>query len=78
MLVRNVEILDDDRADELLTIINMIGYAIAVAGNIGVQEGLSDLKAARSKLVAELQQIGFPDLSPDELSRLARVPAGHC
>lgn len=78
MLVRNVERLDDDRADELLAIINMIGYAIGVAGDIGVQEGLSDLKAARSKLVAELQQIGFPDLSPDELSRLARVPAGHC
>lgn len=78
MLVKNVEMPVEDRADELLAIINMIGYAIGVASDIGVQDGVSDLQTARMKLVLELRQISFGDLSLDELSRLARAPAGHC
>lgn len=68
----------EDRADELMAIINMVGYAIGVAGDLGVQGGVADLEAARMKLILELRQIGFGDLSVEEMSRLARAPAGHC
>jgi hypothetical protein len=78
MRARNVQIPVEDRVDELLAIINMIGYAIGVAGDIGVKDGISDLESARMKLVLELQQISFGDLSLDEMSRLARAQPGHC
>jgi hypothetical protein len=78
MLVGNLETAAEDRADELLAIINMIGYAIGVASDLGVPDGVSDLETARMKLVLELRQISFTGLSPEEVSRLARASAGRC
>lgn len=78
MRMKRAELPAADRADELMAIINMVGYAIGVAGDLGVQDGVADLEAARMKLILELRQIGFGDLSVEEMSRLARAPAGHC
>jgi hypothetical protein len=78
MRAKSVEMPVEERANELLAIINMVGYAIGVAGDLGVQEGVADLETARMKLVLELRQISFGDLTVEEMSRLARAPAGHC
>jgi hypothetical protein len=78
MRAKSVEMPVEERANELLAIINMVGYAIGVAGDLGVQEGVADLETARMKLVLELRQISFGDLTLEEMSRLARAPAGHC
>ena len=68
----------EDQADELLAIINMIGFTIGAARDLGVDHGVDELEAARVKLVAQWREIGLPDLSLDELSRLARTAAGRC
>lgn len=68
----------EDQADELLAIINMIGFTIGAARELGVDDGVHELEAARVKLVAQWREIGLSDLSLDHLSRLARTAAGRC
>ncbi len=68
----------EDQADELLAIINMIGFTIGAARELGVDDGVDELEAARVKLVAQWREIGLSDLSLDDLSRLARTTAGRC
>lgn len=68
----------EDQADELLAIINMIGFTIGAARELGVENGVDELEAARVKLVAQWREIGLPDLSLDDLRRLARTAAGRC
>ncbi|MBU0834101.1 MAG: hypothetical protein KKH33_17205 [Alphaproteobacteria bacterium] len=70
--------LPEDQADELLAIINMIGFTIGAARELGVEDGVDELEAARVKLVAQWREIGLPDLSRDDLRRLARTAAGRC
>lgn len=68
----------EDQADELLAIINMIGFTIGAARELGVEDGVDELEAARVKLVAQWREIGLPDLSLNDLRRLARTAAGRC
>lgn len=68
----------EDQADELLAIINMIGFTIGAARELGVEDGVDELEAARVKLVAQWREIGLPDLSLKDLRRLARTAAGRC
>jgi len=75
---KSVQMAVEDRSDELLAIINMIGYAIGAAHDLGVPDGIADLETARMKLVLELRQLSFGDLSFDEISRLAHAPTGRC
>lgn len=68
----------EDQADELLAIINMIGFTIGAARELGVEDGVDELEAARVKLVAQWREIGLPDLSLNDLRRLARTATGRC
>lgn len=69
---------DDDRAEELLAIINLIDYATGVTRDLGFEDALGDLETARLKLVVELQKSRFQDLDLDQVFRVAGTAAGHC
>lgn len=73
-----IEPVGEDRGEELLAIINMIGYAMGIARGLGVDGAASDLEAARLKLVAELQQGLTQTISGDDIVHLANFQSGHC
>lgn len=71
-------VIGDDRAEELLAIINLVDYATGVTRDLGLDVAVSDLETARQKLVLELQKTCFQDLEPDQVRRVAGTAAGHC
>ena len=69
---------DEDRAEELLAIINLVGYVTGVTRDLGLDDAVGDLETARLKLVSELQKTRFQDLDLGQVACAARTPAGHC
>ena len=78
MLNTEFEAIAEDRGEEFLAIINMIGYAMGIARDLGVNGAVSDLQAARLKLAAELQQELAGNLSGVDIVQLSSVQSGHC
>lgn len=68
----------DNRSEELLAIINMIGYAIGVSQDLGARAAASDLQAARLKLASELQQELAVALTDEEIAGLSGLRVGRC
>ena len=73
-----IEPVGEDRGEELLAIINMIGYAMGIARGLGVDGAASDLEAARLKLITELQQELVGTISGDDIVHLSHFRSGHC
>ena len=72
------EPVGEDRSEELLAIINMIGYAMGIARGLGVDGAAADLESARLKLVTQLQQEFIGAVSGDDIVHLANFRSGHC
>jgi hypothetical protein len=73
-----IEPVGEDRGEELLAIINMIGYAMGITRELGIDAAASDLAAARLKLITELQQDLVGTISGDDIVHLANFRSGHC
>ena len=72
------EPMGEDRGEELLAIINMIGYAMGIVRGLRVEGAASDLEAARQKLITEMQQQLVGTISGDDVVHLAHFRSGHC
>ena len=75
-IIENV--INEDRAEELLAIINLVDYATGVTRDLGLEVAVVDLELAREKLVSELQKMCFQDLDLAQVARVAAMPAGNC
>ena len=75
-IIENV--INEDRAEELLAIINLVDYATGVTRDLGLEVAVVDLELAREKLVSELQKMCFQDLDLAQVARVATMPAGNC
>lgn len=78
MLNTEFEAMAEDRGEEFLAIINMLGYAMGIARDLGVSGAVSDLQAARLKLATELQHELAGNLSGADIVQLSGVQGGHC
>ena len=67
-----------DRVDEFLAVINMIGYARGVAETLGVPAAASDLQSAGLKLALEIQREMDWKLSSHDIKDMATTPLGRC
>ncbi|MCM2474638.1 hypothetical protein HGO38_14245 [Rhizobium sp. CG5] len=67
-----------ERQQELLALINMMGYAVGIAETLGVTTAATHLNTARQTLVSELQGDLTNTLSMDGIKRLASARAGNC
>lgn len=67
-----------DRVDEFMAVINMIGYARGVAETLGVPEAASDLQSAGLKLALEIQREMSWNLTSKDIVDMAVTPHGRC
>ncbi|TLP43134.1 hypothetical protein FDK21_18125 [Cohaesibacter sp. CAU 1516] len=67
-----------DRVDEFMAVINMIGYARGVAETLGVPGAASDLQAAGLKLALEIQREMSWNLTSKDIIDMAVTPHGRC
>lgn len=67
-----------DRVDEFMAVINMIGYARGVAETLGVPAAASDLQSAGLKLALEIQREMSWNLTSKDIVDMAVTPHGRC
>ena len=72
------EISKQERVDEFLAVINMIGYAMGIARELGVPEAASDLQSAGLKLALEVRDDISDDCTSSDIIHLATSQGGHC
>lgn len=68
----------DEKRDEILALLNMMGFAFASAESVGAAKAASHIEAARNALLTELTDGMSGIVSRDGLARLAGTRAGHC
>ena len=78
MITTETKIHSQDRVDEFMAVINMIGYARGVAETLGVPEAASDLQSAGLKLALEIQREMSWNLTSKDIIDMASTPHGRC
>ncbi|MGE6740301.1 hypothetical protein ACQKGC_08525 [Allorhizobium pseudoryzae] len=75
---RELDVHTQDRRDEYLALINMLGYAQGIARTLGAASAATHVDSARQTLVAALQTEFPSNISDDGVKRLAAATLGHC
>jgi hypothetical protein len=75
---RELDVQTQDRREEYLALINMLGYAQGIARSLGATSAAGHVDSARQTLVAALQTEFPSNLSDDGVKRLAAATVGHC
>ena len=78
MIKHNEMTTSQDRVDEFMAVINMIGYARGVAETLGVPDAASDLQSAGLKLALEIQREMSWNLTSKDIVDMAAAPHGRC
>ncbi len=78
MIKHNEMTTSQDRVDEFMAVINMIGYARGVAETLGVPDAASDLQSAGLKLALEIQREMSWNLTSNDIIDMAVTPHGRC
>lgn len=78
MITTETQTHSQDRVDEFMAVINMIGYARGVAETLGVPEAASDLQSAGLKLALEIQREMSWNLTSKDIIDMASTPHGRC
>lgn len=73
-----IDLQTSERQQELLALINMIGYAVGIAESQGINAAAAHLNAARQILASELQDEFSSGLSMENIKRLASARPGNC
>ena len=78
MITVETDTNSQERVDEFLAVINMIGYAMGVAESLGVPDAASDLQAAGLKLAVEIQREMSWEISSQDVVHMASSQQGTC
>nr|WP_321446154.1 hypothetical protein [uncultured Cohaesibacter sp.] len=78
MIKHNEMTTSQDRVDEFMAVINMIGYARGVAETLGVPDAATDLQSAGLKLALEIQREMSWNLTSKDIVDMAATPHGRC
>lgn len=68
----------DEKREEILALLNMMGFAFASAESVGATTAAHHIEAARSALLTELTDGLSGLVTRDGIARLARTRPGHC